>query len=126
MAAGILGDDAVFDGRITPSVVFSDPPLAAVGVSADGAAAEGAGVTVKRSDMGDWFTQRRLGQTHAGAAIVTDTDSGRIVGAHLLGANADELINVFALAIRQGATREDLQAATWAYPTATSDVPYIV
>ena len=126
VAAGILGGDAVFDDQVTPSVVFSDPPLAAVGMSADEAGTRGASIGVKRSDMGSWFTQRRLGQTHAGTAIVTDASSGRLLGAHLLGANADELINVFALAIRQGATTEDLTATTWAYPTATSDISYMV
>lgn len=126
VAAGILGEDAVFDGQVTPSVVFSDPPLAAVGMSTDEAQTLGDSVSIKRSDMGSWFTQRRLGHTHAGSAIVTDASSGQLLGAHLLGANADELINVFALAIRQGATRDDLMATTWAYPTASSDVSYMV
>lgn len=126
VAAGILGEDATFDGHVTPSVAFSNPPLASVGMSAEEAAKLGDGVVVKRSDMGGWFTQRRLGQTHAGACVVSDAGSGRLLGAHLLGVNADELINVFALAIGQGATREDLLATTWAYPTAASDVSYLV
>jgi glutathione reductase (NADPH) len=126
VAAGILGEDVNLDGRIAPSVVFSDPPLASVGMSTEEAALSADGVIVKRSDMGGWFTQRRLGHTHAGAAIVSDAASGRILGAHLLGVNADELVNVFALAISQRATREDLLATTWAYPTATSDASYLV
>jgi glutathione reductase (NADPH) len=126
VAAGILGEDVTFDGRVVPSVVFSDPPLASVGMSTEEAAALGDGVIDRRSEMGGWFTQRRLGHSHAGAAIVSDASSGSILGAHLLGANADELINVFALAIRQGVTTEDLLATTWAYPTATSDIAYLM
>ena len=38
MAAGILGEQATYDGRAVPSVVFSDPPLAAVGMGAEEAA----------------------------------------------------------------------------------------
>jgi glutathione reductase (NADPH) len=126
VAAGILGEDVTFDGRVTPSVVFSDPPLASVGMSTDEAASLGDAVAVKRSDMSGWFTQRRLGHTAAAAATITEVGSGRILGAHLLGANAEELVNVFALAIRHGMTAEDLAAVTWAYPTAASDISYIL
>ena len=126
VAAGILGEDASFDGRATPSVVFSDPPLAAVGMRAEEAAERGAAVTVQYSDMSAWFTQRRVGQTHAGAKVISDAASGRVLGAHLLGVNAEELINVFALAVRHGLTVSDLRAVEWAYPTAGSDIPSMV
>jgi glutathione reductase (NADPH) len=126
VAAGILGEDAVFEDRGTPSVVFSDPPLASVGMSADEAASLGDAVTVKRSDMTGWFTQRRLGVTAAGTVTISEAGSGRILGAHLLGAGAEEFVNIFALAIRHGLTRDDLLATTWAYPTAVSDISSIV
>ena len=126
VAAGILGEEASYDGRAVPSVVFSDPPLAAVGMSATEAEQLGGAATVKRIDMSGWFTQRRLGQTHAGAVIVADAASGRLLGAHLLGVNAEEVINVFALAIRHELTAQDLLAMTWTYPTATSDIPYML
>ena len=126
VAAGILGEEAVYDGAVTPSVVFSDPPLAAVGMSTDEAARQGDAVKVSRVDSSEWFSQRRLGQTHAGMALVSDAATGRLLGGHLLGVNADEVINVVALAIRHGLTTEDLTAMTWAYPTATSELPYVV
>jgi glutathione reductase (NADPH) len=126
VAAGILGEEATFDGRATPSVVFSDPPLAAVGMDAEEAAQRGAEVTLQHSDMSTWFTQRRVGQTHAGAKVISDTSSGRVLGAHLLGVNAEEVINVFALAVRHGLTLDDLRAAVWAYPTASSDISYLM
>jgi glutathione reductase (NADPH) len=126
VAAGILGEDAAFDGRATTSVVFSDPPMAAVGMDAEEAAQRGAEVTVQHSDMSTWFTQRRLGQTHAGAKVISDTSSGCVLGAHLLGVNAEEVINVFALAVQHGLTLDDLRATVWAYPTAGSDISYLV
>lgn len=126
VAAGILGEDASYDGRAVPSVVFSDPPLAAVGMDTAEAGESGGAVTVKRVDMSGWLTQRRLGQTHGGAAVVADAASGRLLGAHVLGVNAEEVINVFALAIRQELTVQDLLATTWSYPTATSDIPYML
>ena len=124
VAAGILGEAATYDGRAVPSVCFSDPPLAAVGLSTAEAAERGDDVHVERADASAWFSQRRLGQTHAGMAVVTDAASGRLLGGHLLGAGADEVVNVLALAIRHGLTASDLTAMTWSYPTATSDLPY--
>ena len=126
VAAGILGEEATYDGRAVPSVCFSDPPLAAVGMSTAEAAERGGDVHVERADASAWFSQRRVGQTHAGMAVVTDAASGRLLGGHLLGVNADEVVNVLALAIRHGLTASDLTAMTWSYPTATSDLPYVL
>ncbi len=126
VAAGILGEETAYDGRATPSVVFSDPPLAAVGMSTAEAVAKGEAAKVLRADTSEWFSQRRLGHTHAGMAVVTDAASGRVLGGHILGVNADEVINVLALAVRHGLTAGDLTAMTWSYPTATSELPYLV
>jgi len=125
VAAGILGEEAAYYGRAVPSVCFSDPPLAAVGMSA-AEAAERDDVHVERADTSAWFSQWRVGQTHAGMAVVTDAATGRILGGHLLGVNADEVVNVLALAIRHGLTAADLTAMTWSYPTATSELPYVL
>jgi pyruvate/2-oxoglutarate dehydrogenase complex dihydrolipoamide dehydrogenase (E3) component len=54
------------------------------------------------------------------------SDSGRILGAHLVGPHADEVINIFAVAIRQGLTADDLKQMISAYPTAASDLGYMV
>ncbi len=124
VAAGILGEESTYDGDATPSVVFSDPPLAAVGMGAAEAAERGDTIEVARADSGEWFSQKRLGQTHGGIALVSDAASGRLLGGHLLGVNADEVVNVLALAIRHGLTADDLTAMPWAYPTVASDLPY--
>ena len=89
-------------------------------------AAERDDVHVERADASAWFSQRRLGQTHAGMAVVTEAAGGRLLGGHLLGANADEVVNVLALAIRHGLTASDLTEMTWSYPTTTSDLPYVL
>ena len=52
--------------------------------------------------------------------------SGRILGAHLLGSQAEETINVFALAIRKGLTAADLKDNLFAYPTHGSDIQYML
>ena len=121
----ILGQKAEYDPRATASVAFSDPPLAAVGMTA--AEAEGRDdVEVVSHDMSDWFTALRLGLTHAAAKVMREKTTGRLLGAHVLGANADEVINVFALAVRQGLTADQVAESVWAYPTSSSDIGYLV
>ena len=51
-----------------------------------------------------------------------DEASDQIVGAHLVGPHVDEVINVFAVAIRHGLTTEDLKTTMFAYPTGASDI----
>lgn len=105
-----------------PSVVFTHPRLASVGMGAAAAAASGPEVTVRSHDTGGWPSSRRLGQRHGGCKVMLETSTGRILGAHVLGPGADDVINVFALAIHAGLTAGDLQEVLWAYPTATSDI----
>ena len=124
VAAGILGEPTEFDDSATPSVVFSDPPLARVGVDTEQAAFDER-LEVRSFDMSDWFTQTRVGNTAAGARLVIERETGLIKGAHLLGIDADETINVFALAIRFGITVEDLRTITWSYPTLAYDINYL-
>lgn len=125
-AANILGGDEVFDGSVTPSAVFSDPPLAGVGMSVETARTEPDRYDVLEYDMGTWFTQHRLGQTHAGARLVVERDTDVIAGAHLLGVNAEELINVFAVAMKAAIPRARLKEVLWSYPTAHSDLNYLL
>ena len=56
--------------------------------------------------------------------IAEDTD--RILGAHLLGPHADEVINMFAVAIRLGIPAADLKDVIFAYPTYGSDVRFML
>jgi glutathione reductase (NADPH) len=58
--------------------------------------------------------------------VLIEEDTDRLIGAHLVGPNADEVINLFALAIRHGLTAQKLQETIFAYPTASSDVPYML
>jgi glutathione reductase (NADPH) len=58
--------------------------------------------------------------------VIVDTKVDRIVGAHLLGPQAEEVINLFALAIRSRVPATDLKHLVYAYPTSSSDVPYMI
>lgn len=107
-----------------PSVVFTGPPLASVGLTEAEAADRGLGVEVTTGDTTDWYTYRRIRAEVAGYKVLTAGD--RIVGAHLLGPGAGDLVNVFALAIRHGIPASALRETIWAYPTHASDVSYML
>lgn len=117
---------ATFSPAVTPSVVFSDPPLASVGLTEEQARERGLDVEVKLTDTSSWASSRRVGQRISGAKTIVERGSGHVVGAHLLGHGAEEVINVFAAAIAGGLTASDLTGALWAYPTASSDIVYLL
>jgi glutathione reductase (NADPH) len=116
------GNHVAPDYTAVASVVFTNPPLASVGLREDQAVARGISAVVSRQETPEWYSNRRVGIAHAGYAILTDRESGKILGAHFLGYNADELINIFALAIHTGTTLAELRDIPWAYPTAGYDI----
>jgi len=127
VAANIVGRaGAVFDGSVTPSAVFSDPPLGAVGMTEAAARDAGIDVEVRSFDTSGWFVSRRVGLTHTRTKVIVERGSERIVGAHVLGANAEEIVAVFALAMSAGVTASTLRDALWPYPTSASDITYVV
>ena len=58
--------------------------------------------------------------------MLIEEPTGRILGAHLLGPNVDEVINVFAVAIRLGIPAAELRQVIFAYPTHGGDVPFML
>jgi len=114
------------DYRGIPSVVFTVPPLAGVGLTEAQAQAQQLDVRVKSEDTSTWYTNRRVAETCAMFKVIVDSKADRVVGAHLLGPHADEVINLFALAIRSGVPATDLKHLLYAYPTSGSDVPYMM
>jgi glutathione reductase (NADPH) len=127
VARNILdGNREVPDYRGVPSVAFTLPPIASVGLSDGAARKSGIKVRTKLALEPNWFSARRLGETVYGYKTIIEEDSGRILGAHLVGPQVDELINIFGLAIRYGLTARDLKNAIFAYPTGASDIGYML
>jgi glutathione reductase (NADPH) len=108
------------------SVVFTTPPLSRVGLDEAGARELGLRFRVNRGDTSGWYTSRRMGLENTGYKVLVEEDTDRVLGAHLLGANSEEVINIFALAIRAGLRATDLAGFVYTYPTAASDVGYML
>jgi glutathione reductase (NADPH) len=109
-----------------PSVAFTIPPIAAAGLTEMQARSQGLKFRVNAEKVSDWYTARRLNESVYGFKTLVEEGTNRILGAHLVGPHADEVINLFALAIRNGLTSNDLKTTMFAYPTSASDIGYML
>ena len=58
--------------------------------------------------------------------MIVEKDSKKILGAHVMGTGADEIINIFAFATKIGISTDQLKSVIFAYPTAASDIEYLI
>lgn len=104
------------------TAVFTIPELTRVGLLETEARDAGIDLDVRYTDTGGWYSNYRIGETTAAAKILIDRSSDRIVGAHLLGPEYAELINILGLAMKLDLTTCQLKSMTAAYPTVGSDL----
>ena len=115
----ILGEDTVMDYDVVPSVVYTHPEIAAVGLS-DATAKERYGepnVRVARFPFRASGRALALGESDGMTKLITTGKEHRIVGVHVMGPQASELIAEATLAIRLEATAYDLIATIHSHPT---------
>lgn len=127
VAANLLqGNHEIPDYTAVPSVAFTIPPIAMVGLSEEQALKQGLRFRMKSEKASAWFTARQAAEPIYGFKVLIDEDTDHILGAHLVGPHADEVINLFALAIRHRLTAADLKRTMFAYPTGASDIGYML
>jgi glutathione reductase (NADPH) len=110
----------------TPSVAFTIPSLARAGLTEEAASAQSLKFTVNHKDTSSWFSSRRTNEKHSAYKVLVEEGTGRILGAHLLGTHAGEVINMFALAIRHGLTAQEIKTSVLVHPAVSSDISYMV
>ncbi len=115
-----------FDYRAVPRVVFTTPKLAAVGLLEDEAAQGAVQYEVKSKETSEWLHNKRVNEACGGFKIILDKSSQKILGAHILDGHADDLINMFALAMQNNLTAEAISSVIYAYPSASSSIQYMV
>jgi glutathione reductase (NADPH) len=109
-----------------PTVAFTIPPLASVGLSERAAKEKGLRFQTHHEFTTSWYSSRRVAEESSGFKVLIEEGSDHILGAHLLGPHAEETINLFALAIRAGIPASNLRETIFGYPTLASDVGYMV
>ncbi|HVU03329.1 MAG TPA: dihydrolipoyl dehydrogenase [Polyangiaceae bacterium] len=113
----IAGHAARKDWVTVPNIVFTDPEIASVGYTEDAAKAAGFSVKVGKSPFAALGRAMTLRETDGFVKFVTDENPGRILGIHVVGPNASDLVSEAALALEMAATAEDVALTMHPHPT---------
>jgi len=115
--------DAKLDYANVPTTVFSHPPMGTVGLSEEAARKQhGDAVRVYRSRFRPMLTALAGGEERTFMKLVCVGDDERIVGIHLIGTAADEILQGFAVALKMGARKADLDATVAIHPTSAEEL----
>ena len=110
------------DYNCVPAAVFSHPPMAGVGVTEAEVRAEGREVTVHRSDF------RAMKNVLAGRderglyKMICDAGTGRVIGLHMIGPDAPEILQAAAVAVKAGLTKADFDATVALHPSMAEEL----
>ena len=118
----IAGSKAAFDAQAIPSVAYTDPEVAWMGLTET--EAKQRGVEIRKASF-PWAASGRalgIGRPEGHTKLILDAESGRILGAGMVGRNAGELIAEAVLALELGADAEDLALAVHPHPTLSETV----
>jgi len=112
-----LGKDSSMDYRAVPNCVFTMPEIAGVGLTEQ--EAKERGIAYKKSRFPFTASGRALamGQTAGMVKMICDASTGQVLGLHIMGPHATDLIAEGALAVRSGATAKDIVDTIHAHPT---------
>lgn len=109
-----------------PTVVFTLPTIASVGYTETKAKELNYNIQVNYKEVGDWFNAKRLNIEEYSFKTIVDKDTQTILGAHLIGPNTEEVINLFAMAIKTKIKVNDIKKMIFSYPTLSSDISYML
>ncbi len=118
----IAGHKVEFQALVIPSVAYTDPEVAWVGVTETEAKANG--IAYEKGAF-PWAASGRalsIARTEGMTKLILDKESGRVIGAGIVGINAGELLAEAVLAIEMGATAEDIGLSIHAHPTLSETI----
>ena len=118
----VEGPVAKPDYASIPSAVYTVPAVASVGLTEAKARELGHKVKVHANDMSDWLSSRTYNEPVAWAKVIVDEATNRILGAHIVGHAGEELIHVFAFAMKFEITAADIHETVYAFPTFSADI----
>jgi glutathione reductase (NADPH) len=131
IAAGRRLSDRLFNGKSErrldynniATVVFTHPPIGTVGMSeSEARAAYGDVVKVYVADFTPMYHALTTRKSHTDMKLVCVGPDEKIVGCHVIGAGADEMMQGFAVAIRMGATKRDFDDTVAIHPTSSEEL----
>tara|TARA_Y100001968_G_scaffold275164_1_gene268746 strand:- start:3090 stop:3797 length:708 start_codon:yes stop_codon:yes gene_type:complete len=117
VAEVIAGHNAAMDVRTIPAVVFTDPEVASSGMTESEAKQAGHSVKVGKFPFAALGRALSVNDTDGFAKVIADAESNEILGLHIVGNGASDLISEGALAIEMGAELHDLSLTVHPHPT---------
>ena len=118
----IAGHDRIADARVIPSVAYTDPEVAWVGLTESVAKAQGTPIEVSTFPWAASGRALGMDRSEGLTRLISDPDSGRLLGAGVVGSHAGDLIAELTLAIEMGATIADLALTIHPHPTLSESV----
>src|SRR5438445_3093074 len=109
--------DRVPDYHAAPNCIYTEPEIAHVGLGEKEARDKGIAVRIGRFPFAASGRALTLGQSEGFAKVIADADSGRLLGAHIIGPRATDLISEATLAVQNGLTLEQIDLTIHAHPT---------
>ncbi len=122
VAEVIAGHKAAFDVRTIPAVVFTDPEIAVTGLTEDEAKAKGHTLRVGKFPFAALGRALSVNDTDGFVKVIGDAKTGELLGVHIVGNGASDLISEAALAIEMGAVVDDLRLTIHPHPTLSEAV----
>ncbi len=116
------GEKVFFDAHVIPSVAYTDPEVAWVGVTETQAQSEGRAVGVGKFPWAASGRALGIARTEGFTKLLFDEETGRVIGGGIVGPNAGELIAEVALAIEMGCEAADIGLTIHPHPTLSESV----
>ncbi|MGJ8665128.1 MAG: dihydrolipoyl dehydrogenase family protein [Patiriisocius sp.] len=107
---------------VTPSIVYTLPQIATVGMGEKEAKGKGHDIIVEYKSVPKWFNAKRINEKTYAYKTIIDKNTDVILGAHIVAAHCDEIINLFTMAITMKMKATDLKSIIFAYPTWGNDI----
>jgi dihydrolipoamide dehydrogenase len=112
-----MGRDSAIDYKVVPSCIFTHPEIGSVGLTSEQAERQGVKVKAAQYPYRPLGRARTLGAPDGMFKIVADADTGEVLGVHIIGASASDLVAAACLAIRLEARVQDIAETIHAHPT---------
>ncbi len=113
----IAGKKSEMDARTIPAVVFTDPEIATTGLTEEQAKAAGHKIKVGKYPFAANGRALAINEPDGFSKVVADADTDEILGVHIVGAGASDMISEAALALEMGAFLHDLSLTIHPHPT---------
>jgi dihydrolipoamide dehydrogenase len=116
-AENATGGNSHMNYHVVPACIFTTPEIGSVGLNTDKAAEQGIDVNVSRFSFGALGKALAMGEDYGFVQLVINAKNDQVLGAQIMGPHASDLIHEVAVAMKMGATAEDIATTIHAHPS---------